>query len=105
MPALSGRDQFFEVARSEGARYLFANPGTTELPIFDELADETGIELILALQEATAVAAADGYAQATRRPPLVNLHIAPGEADGRRNIFTAMGNRSPVGLTAGQHNA
>ena len=104
MPALSGRDQFFEVARSEGARYLFANPGTTELPIFDELADETGIELILALQEATAVAAADGYAQATRRPALVNLHIAPGVANGLGNIFNAMWNRSPVVVTAGQQN-
>src|SRR5437879_13410698 len=104
MPVLSGRDQFFEVARSEGARYLFANPGTTELPIFDELADETGIELILALQEATAVAAADGYAQATRRPALVNLHIAPGVANGLANIFNAMWNRSPGVRTAGQKN-
>ena len=104
MAHLSGRDQFFEVARSEGARYLFANPGTTELPIFDELADETGIELILALQEATAVAAADGYAQATRRPALVNLHIAPGVANGLGNIFNAMWNRSPVVITAGQQN-
>ena len=104
MTSLSGRDQFFEVARSEGARYLFANPGTTELPIFDELADETGIELILALQEATAVAAADGYAQATRRPALVNLHIAPGVANGLGNIFNAMWNRSPVVVTAGQQN-
>ena len=104
MTSLSGRDQFFEVARSEGARYLFANPGTTELPIFDELADETGIELILALQEATAVAAADGYAQATRRPALVNLHIAPGVANGLGNIFNALWNRSPVVVTAGQQN-
>ncbi|TMK84367.1 MAG: thiamine pyrophosphate-binding protein [Actinobacteria bacterium] len=104
MAHLSGRDQFFDVARSEGARYLFANPGTTELPIFDELADETGIELILALQEATAVAAADGYAQATRRPALVNLHIAPGVANGLGNIFNAMWNRSPVVVTAGQQN-
>ncbi|MGZ4188564.1 MAG: thiamine pyrophosphate-binding protein [Actinomycetota bacterium] len=104
MTVLSGRDQFFEVARSEGARYLFANPGTTELPIFDELADETGVELILALQEATAVAAADGYAAATGRPSLVNLHIAPGVANGLGNIFNAMWNRSPVVVTAGQQN-
>jgi benzoylformate decarboxylase len=104
MTALSGRDQFFEVARSEGVKYLFANPGTTELPIFDELADETGIELILALQEATAVAAADGYALASRAPALVNLHIAPGVANGLGNIFNAMWNRSPVVVTAGQQN-
>lgn len=102
MGFVTGRDAFFEVARSEGVRYLFANPGTTELPIFDELADETGIELILALQEATAVAAADGYAQASRRPALVNLHIAPGVANGLGNIVNAMWARSPVVITAGQ---
>jgi benzoylformate decarboxylase len=104
MASMSGRDQFFEVARTEGVEYLFANPGTTELPIFDELADETGVELILALQEATAVAAADGYAQATRRPALVNLHIAPGVANGLGNIFNAMWARSPIVVTAGQQN-
>lgn len=99
-----GREVFFEVARTEGVKHLFANPGTTELPIFDELAGETGIELILALQEATAVAAADGYALASRRPSLVNLHIAPGVANGVGNIFNAMWNRSPVVITAGQQN-
>lgn len=105
MPFVTGREAFFEVARSEGARYLFANPGTTELQIFDELAEgQTGIELILALQEAAAVAMADGYAQATRRPSLVNLHIAPGVANGLGNIFNASWARSPVVITAGQQN-
>jgi benzoylformate decarboxylase len=105
MPYVTGREAFFEVARSEGARYLFANPGTTELPIFDELAEpEPPLKLIFALQEATAVAAADGYAQATRRPALVNLHIAPGVANGLGNIFNAAWSRSPIVVTAGQQN-
>lgn len=98
----SGRDAFFEVARTEGARYLFTNPGTTELPIFDEMAEETGLELILCLQEGVAVGAADGYAQATGRPALVNLHIAPGLANGLCGMFNAMWSRSPVVVTAGQ---
>ncbi len=102
MAYVTGREAFFEVARTEGVKYLFANPGTTELPIFDELAEDTGVELILALQEATAVAAADGYAQATRRPALVNLHIAPGVANGLGNIFNASWSGSPVVITAGQ---
>ncbi|MFA5891525.1 MAG: thiamine pyrophosphate-binding protein [Actinomycetota bacterium] len=104
MATMTGREQFFEVARSEGIRHLFANPGTTELPIFDELAGDTGIELVLALQEATAVAAADGFAQASRTPALVNLHIAPGVANGLGNIFNAYWSRSPIVVTAGQQN-
>lgn len=104
MAYMTGKEQFFEVARTEGVTHLFANPGTTELQIFDEMADETGVELILALQEATAVAAADGYAQASRRPSLVNLHIAPGVANGLGNIFNASKAGSPVVITAGQQN-
>lgn len=97
----TGREAFFEVARSEGVRYLFANPGSTELPIFDELVGERSIELVLALHEAVAVAAADGYAQASGRPALVNLHIAPGLANGLANILNASWARSPVVVTAG----
>lgn len=98
----TAREAFFEVARSEGARYLFSNPGTTELPIFDELAGDAGIDLILCLHEAVAVGAADGYAQATGKPSLVNLHITPGLANGLSGMFNAAWSRSPVVITAGQ---
>jgi benzoylformate decarboxylase len=99
----TGREAFFEVARSEGARYLFTNPGTTELPIFDELADDrAGLELIMCLQEGVAVGAADGYAQATGRPSLINLHVTPGLANGLNGIFDAKWSRSPIVVTAGQ---
>ncbi|HEX9695380.1 MAG TPA: thiamine pyrophosphate-dependent enzyme [Actinomycetota bacterium] len=98
----TAREAFFDVARSEGARYLFTNPGTTELPIFDEMVDDTGIELILCLQEGVAMGAADGYAAATGRPSLVNLHIAPGLANGLCGMYNAMWGRSPVVVTAGQ---
>lgn len=103
MPVPSARQAFFEVARTEGARYLFSNPGTTELPIFDELAEEgAGVELILCLHEAVAVGAADGYAQATGRPSLVNLHILPGLTNGLCHMANAAWSRSPVVVTAGQ---
>ena len=43
-----------EILRAEGVRYLFGNPGTTELTFLDALPG-SGIEYVLALQEATAV--------------------------------------------------
>jgi thiamine pyrophosphate-dependent acetolactate synthase large subunit-like protein len=52
-----GAAVFLEVLRSEGARYVFGNPGTTELPLIDAFVDATDISYILALQEASAVAA------------------------------------------------
>ena len=99
----TGREAFFEVSRSEGARYLFTNPGTTELPIFDEFAEDGhGLEIIMCLQEGVAVGAADGYAQATGRPSLINLHVTPGLANGLCGIFNARWSRSPIVVTAGQ---
>ena len=69
-----------EILRSAGVRYLFGNPGTTELPFtLDALLPDSGLEYMLGLQEATA---ADGYAQATGQVGVVNVHVAPGLASG-----------------------
>jgi benzoylformate decarboxylase len=57
-----------EVLSSEGVRYVFGNPGTTELPLIDALIDAPDITYMWALQEASAVAMADGYAQSACRP-------------------------------------
>ena len=60
-----------EVLRTEGVRHLFGNPGSTELPLIDAVLAGPGgadFDYVLALQEATAVAMADGYAQSTGRP-------------------------------------
>ena len=57
---------------------------------------------MLALQEASAVAMADGYAQATRKPAHVNLHTAPGTGNGMGSLITAWHNRTPLIVTAGQ---
>src|SRR5207244_2024700 len=45
-----------EILRRSGVRHLFGNPGTTELTFLDALPD-SGLEYVVALQEATAVAA------------------------------------------------
>jgi benzoylformate decarboxylase len=54
-----GAAVLLEVLRSEGARHVFGNPGTTELPLIDALVDAPDIHYVLALQEASAVAMAD----------------------------------------------
>lgn len=87
--------------RAAGVRYLFGNPGTTELPFLDAL-DGSGLEYVVALQEATAVAAADGWAQASGEVGVVNLHVAPGVANGLSILHSAARARSPLVVTAGQ---
>jgi benzoylformate decarboxylase len=90
-----------EILEAEGVCYLFGNPGTTELAFLDALAD-SGLQYILALHEAVAVSAADGYAQASGQVGVVNLHAAPGVANGLSILHNAARARSPVVVTAGQ---
>jgi benzoylformate decarboxylase len=45
---------------------------------------------------------ADGFAQATKRPVLVNLHTSAGTGNGMGNIMTAFQNKTPLIITAGQ---
>jgi benzoylformate decarboxylase len=80
--ARRGADVLLEVLESEGVRYIFGNPGTTELPLMDALVDAPALQYILALQEASAGPMAGGYAQAARRPAFLNLHTAGGLGHG-----------------------
>src|SRR5499426_251991 len=90
-----------EILKSTGVRYLFGNPGTTELPFLDALPDSS-LEYVLGLQEATAVAAADGYAQASGEVGVVNVHVAPGLANSLSILHNAARSKSPLLVTAGQ---
>ena len=86
--------------RDLGMTTIFGNPGSTELRFFrDAPAD---FRYVLALQESSAVAMADGYAQATRNAAFVNLHSAVGVGHALGSIFTAMRNQTPLVITAGQ---
>ena len=93
--------RLIEILRAAGVDYLFGNPGTTELPFLDAL-DGSGLRYVVALQEATAASAADGYAQASGRLGVVNLHVAPGLANALSIVHNASRAKSPLLVTAGQ---
>jgi benzoylformate decarboxylase len=94
------REATFEMLRTRGMTAVFGNPGSTELPF---LADFPGdFRYVLGLHEGVAVGIADGYAQASGRPALVNLHTAPGVGNAMGAIFTAQANKAPLVITAGQ---
>lgn len=96
MPTINGRNVLLEVLRSEGVTHCFGNPGTTELPFLDSLAEHPELHYVLGLQENVAVAMADGYAQASGRPSFVNLHTVAGLGGGLGNLTNAMANRTPM---------
>jgi benzoylformate decarboxylase len=100
--AASGREALLEVLDSEGVTHVFGNPGTTELPLIDALAARPDIAYVLALQEASVIGMADGYAQATGRPAFVNLHTSAGLGNAIGNLTNAVANGTPLVVTAGQ---
>lgn len=89
-----------DLLRAFGINKVFGNPGSTELPFLSDWPDD--IDYVLALQEASAVGMADGYAQATRNAGFVNLHSAAGVGNALGNIYTAHRNQTPLVVTAGQ---
>src|SRR5262245_40517820 len=103
MPFLSGKHAFLSLLQQEGVRYLFGNPGTTELPLMDGLVEAPDITYVLGLQEAAVVAMADGYAQASGGLGVVNVHVAPGLGNALGMLYDAQKAGAPLLVTAGQH--
>ena len=54
------RDAVVDLMRRFGMTSVFANPGSTELPMFRDFPSD--FRYVLGLQEATVVGMADGYA-------------------------------------------
>jgi benzoylformate decarboxylase len=73
--AATVRDATFELLRSRGITTIFGNPGSTELPMLKDFPSD--FRYVLGLQESAVVGMADGFAQVTGRPSLVNLHTTP----------------------------
>src|SRR5437660_8147912 len=100
---MSGRRAFLELMKQEGVEIIFGNPGTTELPLMAALAVDNELRSVLGLQEAAVMAMADGYAQASGKLAVVNLHVAPGLGNAMGMLYDAQKAASPILITAGQH--
>ena len=94
------REATYDLLRQLGLTTVFGNPGSTEEPFLQDFpADFT---YVLGLQEASVLAMADGYAQATGRPALVNLHTFAGVGHAMGSLICAHYNKTPLIVTAGQ---
>ncbi|MFD4231265.1 benzoylformate decarboxylase [Streptomyces sp. NPDC058545] len=79
---------------------IFGNPGSTEQTFLQNFPDD--FTYVLSLQEASAVAMADAFAQTTRRPALVNLHTSAGMGNGMGSLVAAYQGHTPLIVTSGQ---
>lgn len=101
MTQKTGRYTIIEQFLADGMNHMFGNPGTVEQGFLDALASYPAMKYILTLQESVAVLAADGYARATRRPTLVQLHSAPGIGNAVGALYQAKRGHSPLVVIGG----
>jgi benzoylformate decarboxylase len=94
------RETTYDLLRAWGLTTVFGNPGSNELPFLDGFPPD--FRYILGLHEGAVLAMADGYAQATGRPALVNLHSAAGLGNAMGNLANARASHTPLVVTAGQ---
>lgn len=88
-------------AKAAGAAYLFTNPGSYEVGIFDALVDEPGMHMIMGLHEGVVIAMADGYHRVSLKPALVNVHVIAGTAQAAGQLYNASRDGSALVVTAG----
>lgn len=102
MAAKTGRFAMIEQFMADGITHMFGNPGTVEQGFLDALSDYPDVEYILALQEAVVVGIADGYARATRKPTIVQLHSGVGLGNGIGMMYQAKRGHAPLVVIAGE---
>ena len=97
----TGCHAIFRQFLADGITHMFGNPGTVEQGFLDALADFPEMKYILTLQESVAVLCADGYARATQRPALVQLHSSPGIGNAVGALYQAKRGHAPLVVIAG----
>lgn len=101
MAGKTGRFAILEQFLADGIRYIFGNPGTVEQGFLDAFREYPDLKYILTLQETVAVMAADGYARATRKPTVVQIHSTPGLGNAIGALYQAKRGHSPLVVIGG----
>lgn len=89
-----------DLFRAHGMTTIFGNPGSNELPFLAGLGED--FDFVLGLHEQVVVGMAEGYARATGKPVLVNLHAASGTGNAMGALTNARYAHVPLVLLAGQ---
>jgi benzoylformate decarboxylase len=102
MTGKSGRFAIIEQLLADGIHHMFGNPGTVEQGFLDALSSYKDFTYMLALQETVAVGIADGYARATRKPAIVQLHSGVGLGNGIGMLYQAKRGHTPLIVLSGE---
>jgi benzoylformate decarboxylase len=99
----TGHRKLLEQLELDGIAHIFGNPGSTEEGLLDEISRCDSIQYVLGLQEAAVVLMANGYALATRKPTIVQLHSSVGLGNALGSLYHVFRKqRSPLVVLAGE---
>ncbi len=101
MSEKTGHLAIIEQFLADGMRHMFGNPGTVEQGFLDALSSYPEMKYILTLQESVAVMTGDGYARATQKPTLVQLHSSPGIGNAVGALYQAKRGHAPLVVIGG----
>lgn len=96
MAGRTGRFAMIEQLLADDITYMFGNPGTVEQGFLDTIRQYPQFNYIATLQESIAVGIADGYARATRKPAVVQLHSGVGLGNGIGMMYQAKRGHAPL---------
>ena len=103
MATATGHRKLLEQLQADGMTTMFGNPGSSEEGLLDEVSRFPAIRYVLGLQEAALVLTASGYAQATQRPTVVQLHCSVGLGNAIGSLYHAFRKqRAPLVVIAGE---
>lgn len=106
MASATGHRKLLEQLQADGMTCMFGNPGSSEEGLLDELTRFREIRYILGLQEAALVLTANGYALATQKPTVVQLHSSVGLGNALGSLYHVFRmQRSPLVVIAGEAGA
>ncbi len=97
----TGGELVVRQAKEAGVEYMFTNPGSFEVGLFDAFVDTPGMQHIMGLHEGIVISMADGYHRVSQKPGFVNLHVIAGTAQAGGQLFNASRNGSSLVVTAG----
>jgi thiamine pyrophosphate-dependent acetolactate synthase large subunit-like protein len=101
MVGKTGNKKIIEQFLLDDMNVMFGCPGTVEQGWLNVLREYPKMKYFLNLQESVAVMMADGYARATQKPTLVQLHSSPGIGNAVGALYQAMRGHAPLVVIAG----
>lgn len=98
----TGGELLVETLKAADVKYVFCNPGSSEVDFLDALLDAPKIQFILGMHEGVVMAMADGYSKASGKTAFVNVHTVAGTSNTMSQLFNAFMDNSSIVVTSGQ---